>query len=189
MNKTLIKCAFVGGIIVFIWGMASWMVLPWHKMAMNKFTNEQKVAEVIRENAHVDGIYILPNKYKIAGSPEEKQKQTAQDNEMLEKGPVMFSSICLQGIDGRGIRPFIISIIINFVAAYVITWMLMQTKAMSYRKSVGFITLVGVLAALLGDLPQWNWMGVAGNYIFICIFDHVIGWFLGGLAIAKICKR
>jgi len=189
MNKMLAKCAFIGGIIVFVWGMISWMLLPWHTMAMNKFKDEQRVAEVIRENAPISGVYILPNMYRISGTEEEIQKQMAKDAELMQKGPVMFSSICLTGMDVKSVSPFITSIIINILAAGVITWMLMQTKGLKFMNQVGFITLGGVFVALVGDLPQWNWWGFAGNYIFVCMLDHVVGWFLAGLAMAKLMKK
>lgn len=51
---------FLCGIVMFVWGIASWMVLPWHENAANRFADESEVAEVIRKNAPEAGIYWLP---------------------------------------------------------------------------------------------------------------------------------
>ena len=34
---TSIKAGILGGIIVFMWGMVSWMVLPWHTSTIVSF--------------------------------------------------------------------------------------------------------------------------------------------------------
>ncbi len=31
----------IGAAIAFAWSFVSWAVLPWHDMAMNKFTNQE----------------------------------------------------------------------------------------------------------------------------------------------------
>ena len=63
MQKTLLKSAVIGGLIVFIWGLFSWMVFPWHQSCLNKFSNESEVADVLRDNAPKPGMYVLPNTF------------------------------------------------------------------------------------------------------------------------------
>ena len=40
MGKALLKGTFLGAIVIYLWMMISWMVLPWHCSAMNKFIDE-----------------------------------------------------------------------------------------------------------------------------------------------------
>ena len=64
MWKSLLRCGIVGGVIVFLWMMVSWMVLPMHKATMNKFVDESEVLSTITRYAPKDGIYVIPSMEK-----------------------------------------------------------------------------------------------------------------------------
>jgi len=183
MMQKLVKCAIVGGLVLFLWGMVSWAILPWHKMHMHKFQDEGRVARVISDNAPESGIYVLPNMMHL-----EKDSQAmmeAQDN--MRQGPFIFASVCLNGKDPDMAIPLVKGLIIKIVAAFLVTWLLLQTK-MKYNRRVGFVTMVGVVIALMGTLPYWIWFGFPVGFTIACIFEIVFGWFLAGLVIAKLAK-
>jgi len=188
MSKNHLKCALIGGLIVFIWCLFSWMVFPWHQTCLNKFINESEVAGVIRDNAPVAGMYILPNTfaYKDGNS---SQNEMAAGMKMMEKGPFMFASVRPSGIGKMSMGPFIISLIIQIIGAFIVTWLLMQTKNLSFKKQVGFVTVFGLGIGILGHLPEWNWWGFSYGYVLTHIIDLVIGWFLAGFGIAKVYKN
>jgi hypothetical protein len=187
MNKSLVWCGILGGIIVFIWGMVSWMVLPWHMMTMNKFYNEEQVAHVIKQNASESGMYMLPCTH--CGDSSASERQIRRGKEMMRNGPMVFSAVKLEGMDPTSVRPFIRGLIIDIIAAFFITWLLLQTKGLKYGKQVWFVTVIGLIAGILGLLPGWNWMGFSSSYTLLCILDLVIGWFLAGLLIAKLASH
>jgi predicted small secreted protein len=188
MSKNHFKCALIGGLIVFIWCLFSWMVFPWHQSSLNRFTNESDVADVISENAPVDGIYILPNTFSYKDG-NTSQKEMSAGMKMMEQGPFMFASVKPNGIGKMSMGPFIISLIIDFIAAFIVTWMLMQTKNLPFKKQVGFVTVFGLGVGILGYLPQWNWWGFSYAYVFTHIVDLTVGWFLAGFGIAKVLKK
>lgn len=191
MDKRILKCGIVGGVVVFVWGVISWIILPFHENSLHQFKDEKKVYEAIRDNATESGIYILPNMYVYRNgmSQSDMRKMMANQQQMMAKGPVMFASICVEGVSGATYAPFIISLAIQIFGGIVITWMLLQTKISAYKKQVGFVTLVGLLVGILGLLPAWNWWGFSAAYTLNCIADLVIGWALAGLAIGKLLKR
>ncbi len=189
MQKSLIKCGVVGGIVVFIWGMISWMVLPWHTMTMNKFTHEELVAHVIEQNAPKSGIYVFPYMHTGSSSEKESKKEMTEAKEMMKTGPLVFASVKLGGMHGGLVRHIIGSLVIQIVGALLISWLLFQTKGLKYFKQVWFVASVGLVVGILGHLPAWNWMGFAWNYTLVCVLDLLIGWFLAGLVIAKLAKR
>jgi hypothetical protein len=187
MSKTLLKAAVLGGLIVFVWGMFSWMIFPWHQSCLKKFTHESEVASVIRDNAPVSGVYVLPDTF--AYNEHTSHAEMARGKEMMERGPFMFATVRSNGMGKMTLRPFIFSLIIQIIGALIVTWMLMQTKGLIFWKQVRFITLFGLGVAILGELPDWNWWGFSCAYVCINIADLVIGWFLAGLGIAKVLKR
>jgi len=187
MQKTLLKSALIGGLVVFLWSMFSWMVFPWHQSCMKKFSNEAEVASVIRDNAPTPGIYVLPNTcaYKEGTS----QHEITRGMDMMEKGPFMFASVQPHGMGKMGPGPFIISLVTQFIGAFIAAWMLMQTKGLTHKQQIGFVTVFGLGVGVLGMLPAWNWWGFSGCYTIVGIIDLVISWFLAGVAMSRILKR
>ena len=187
MSKTHLKCALIGGLIVFIWGLFSWMVFPWHQSCLNKFTNESEVANAITNNASVSGVYILPNTFAYSDGTSEQDM--SQGMSMMENGPFVFASVCTDGMGKMSMGPFVIALIIQIIGAFIVTWMLMQTKNLPFKKQVGFVTLFGLAVGILGQLPDWNWWGFSFCYILTNIVDLIVGWFLAGFGIAKVLKK
>ena len=187
MSNSLLKGALVGGLIVFIWGMFSWMVLPWHQNCLSKFQNESSVAAAIRENAPVSGMYVLPNTFSY--NQETSQDEIASGLKMMESGPFVFASVRTDGIGSMNFGHFILSFLINFAGALIVTWMLLQAKGLKFKKQVGFVTLFGLGIGILSQIPDWNWWGFSGCYVLSNMFDYAFGWFLGGLGIAKVLKK
>lgn len=187
MSKNHLKAAILGGLIIFVWSFVSWMVFPWHKQCLQKFTNQSEVARVIQDNAPTSGVYVLPNTFGYNEKTSHEEMHKAEM--MMENGPFMFATVMPNGAGKMSARPFIFSLIIQVIGAFIAIWMLMQTKGLNYKKSVCFITLFGLGVAVLGQLPEWNWWGFAGAYVLVNMADLVIGWFLAGLAIAKLIKK
>jgi hypothetical protein len=184
-KKKLIRGAVIGGVIVFLWCLFSWMVLPWHSKVFNSFTDEESVANAIKNNAPVSGVYLLPNTYKYDASTSTSEMEKGMM--MMQNGPTMFASVQVNGMGHKTARPFIVSLIIQIIGAGIVTWMVLQTRAI-YKKRVWLVTLYGIAIGILGILPAWNWWGLSASYILSIFFDLIVGWFLAGLAIAKICK-
>lgn len=192
MYKTLIKSAVAGGVIVFIWGMFSWMVLPWHTMCMKNFQDETCVGQTIAQNAPQSGIYTIPGMGGQKAMDQQmmmQQKNHKKDkNMMMHPKPFVFCAVMLGGMN-MGVGNFIWALVFVLVAAYLISWMVMQTKGLSYMGQVGFVVLVALVAGIIAKLPAWNWMGFPLGYVVICMIDMLIAWFLAGLAMVKLCHH
>lgn len=177
----MIKGGILGAIILYIWMMISWMVLPWHCSAMNKFTNEDAVSSAIMANADHDGVYTLPNFCH-------KEAQQEQQADKMKKGPVIFTTVKREGFNFTSPRPYIISFIIQLIGAFFVTYLLLQTRPSTYWNKVWFVTAFGIAGGILSAFPNWNWWGYSFQFVLIQFFDFVIGWFLAGLALAAVKK-
>lgn len=191
MDNRFLKCALVGGVIIFAWGIISWMLFPWHQQSLKQFKNENAVYNAIKDNAPESGIYILPNMYvyRSGMSQGDLNRQVSVQHQMMEKGPVMFASVSREGVGGMRYIPFVTALLIGIVGAGIITWMLFQTKLTMFRDKVIFVTVAGLLVAILGSLPSWNWWGFSAAYTLGCMADVIIGWFFAGIAISRLSKK
>lgn len=192
MRKVWFQSTIVGGLIAFVWGILSWLVLPWHSVAIERFENEASVANVIRDNAMKDGVYILPNMYEanIPGTSEEVRQELLVSNEIMQNGPHMFCAVRLNGKNPYSSgASYVRALIFQFVTAFLITWLLLKTKNQSYMDRVWFVACVALIGGILYFLPAWNFMCFPLGFAIVGIIDFVIGWFLAGLAIAKFCAH
>ena len=175
MWKPILRCGIVGGIIVFLWIMISWMVLPLHKSTMNKFVDEAEVVKTVTRYAPKDGIYVIPSM--------ETRQVDAKDQTFV------FMNI-KRGVDfGQMAGPMLCGVITQIVAAMLITYLLLKAKAMKYWNRVWFITIAGILAVLLGIIPAWNWSYFPTHWVVLEAFDIIAGWFLAGIVMAKLLKN
>lgn len=176
MWKPMIRCSLIGGIIVFLWLMISWMVLPMHQTSINKFTDESEVSSCVMRYAPTDGVYVIPSWEQI---------EKGEDS----KSPFVLVNI-RRGVDYTNmVRNIICGVITQIIGAALITYLLLQTKAMKYWNRVWFVTIIGLVVGILGSVPAWNWWYFPSGWVVLEIFDYIIGWFLGGLVIAKLVKN
>lgn len=172
MNQKLAKCAIAGGLVVFVWLMFSWMVLPWHQNSLSAFSNDRQVASSILQNAPADGIYVHPQ----------------MDQPAVKEGARVFAVVRTGNAQQRMTVPLVRSAIIQVIGAFLICWMLMKTKGLDFMQKVWFVTVGGLFAGVVSALPAANWFGFPIGWSVVQIADLGIGWFFGGLTIAKVSE-
>lgn len=171
MKKT--AAVIVSAIILLAWGSVSWMVLPWHQMVANKFTNEPEVAKVIEANAPKPGIYYLPFSHK--------------DHEAGETAA--FVSALPQAYPPSMVNQLLTQFLGDLVSVLIVIYLLSQTAGLSYWGRVGFVASIGAAIGLISHFPYWNWFGFPAPYVAVIVIDSLIAWFLAGLMIAKLVAR
>jgi len=184
--KSLLLGTILGGITAFLWSTISWAILPWHEKPMLRFQNEDEVSTVIGGHAPESGIYILP-----AGPSQEgmtgEQKKAAQAALMgkMQKGPIMFAAVRRGGF-GSYANGLVIQFLSLLAAAFLLTWLLLQTIGLSYARRVLFLAIVGLAAGVIVCVPDWNWWGFSGVYTLVNLADFTLMWLFAGLVIAKV---
>src|SRR5688500_15766219 len=91
MAKKLLLGAIIGGVILFLWGAVSHMLLPFATMGLQRFTNEEAIKQTVVANAPRSGVYFLPFMQEEGLS--EEQQNAAFEKAM--QGPVIFLAVRL----------------------------------------------------------------------------------------------
>ena len=186
--KSLLLGTVLGGIAAFIWSTVSWTFLPWHEKPLLHFQNEDEVAAVISSHSTGSGIYLLPS-----GPAQEQmtgdQKKAAQAAlmEKMQKGPIKFAAIRRGGF-GSYMNGLLIQLVSLMAAAFLLTWLLLQTRGLSYVRRVLFLAVVGLASSVIVNLPDWNWWGFSGTYTVVNLVDFTLTWLFAGLVIAKVAN-
>ena len=185
MKKSLLLGTLLGGLVAFVWSSVSWELIGWHEKSMLTFQNGDEVSAMISSHAPQDGVYILPGMSTEGMAPEQKKKAQAETMEKMQKGPIMFAAVRRNGF-GSYARTLIIQFLSLLAAAFLLTWMLLQTSGLSYARRVAFLAVAGLAASVIVDLPNWNWWGFSGAFTAVNLADATITWLLAGLVIAKV---
>lgn len=178
MKKTVIFGSLVGGVIVFIWGMVSWMLLPWHEVHFKDFNKPEQVRECILQNAGCAGIYTLPS---CRTDAVEFYKQ------QLIRGPIMFAAIKPHGGETFNLaKNLLVELAIAFAGAAIVTYIVCQKKKASFEYRVCIAALMGVFAGIFVSVPIWNWFHFPISFALVGFFDAIAAWSLAGLGIAAV---
>ena len=160
----------VCGVVLLVWGFVSWVILPWHDMVTNRFTNEPAVMQVLKENAPRAGVYTLPF------SPEDHRAGETS----------AFVNVLPEGFDTSMVRLMGGALLGQWIGALLVVLLLAHTAGLGYWRRVLFVTLVGLAIAFISHLPYWNWFGFSTRYVAVMIVDILIAWFLAGLVMAAL---
>lgn len=159
--------SILAGIVLFIWGAVSWMVLPWHSQTIHDFPNSQAILSSLTQS----GMYISP-------SPSHYQEQTNTPSQTI-----VFASVQREQPTSM-VLPLLISLGTQIIAAIFVYWMLSLTTGLSYIGRLFFVVVFGLAAGLVTHVPYWNWFGFDMYFTLTQLADLVIGWFLAGLIMA-----
>ena len=166
--KKYILAVVLSGVVLFVWGFFSWAVLPWHNLVAQEFSSEQAVAQVLKDNAPVAGVYYLP--FAEVGH---KSGEAAA-----------FVNVLPNGFEVSMVDMMATAIIGQMIAALLVLLLLRNTSGLNYLQRVAFVTLVGLTIGFIGHFPYWNWFGFSDSYVFVAIVDSMIAWTLAGFVMA-----
>jgi hypothetical protein len=173
--KKLFLGTLLGGLTALVWSNISWELIGWHEKSLLTFQNDQEVAAVIWSHTVEDGMYLMPY-----GMSKEAQAR-------MQRGPIVVAAVRRGGMGSVG-RLFGTETAILFASAFLLTWLLLQTSGLSYPRRVLFVAVVGVAAAVMVELPNWNWWGFSNSFTAVNFADDVLTCLFTGLVIAKVAK-
>jgi hypothetical protein len=188
MTKSLLLGAILGGIVAFLWSFVSWSMLPWHESGIASFQDEDAFGRAVLEHTTGSGLYGYPGNPPTVGMTKEQKKAAETATfEKMKKGPMVFAAIRRDGYNSY-VQGICIQLGIQILAAFLLTWLVLKTGASTYWGRVIFLTVAGLAAAVISDLPNWNWWGFSGSYTAVMVIDTALTWFIAGLVIARVTR-
>jgi len=178
--KKIILGALSGGIVAYLWGVLSWMILPWHMEKFSEVKNQDKFISLVKENFTESGIYLIPN-FPKNPDPDVQNEYMRKKSEgpsgilfLNPHGSVNFQSAMIVDIVLKLIYAALLSILSIFLALKCF-----------YQRAFA-LTLFATMGGILIHLNNWNWWGYPLGFTLIEIFDLIVAWLLASLAIAKL---
>lgn len=183
MIKRVLVGSIVAGIVLFLWGCAAWLFLPTYTN-FKDILDEKAVVSTLKDSLPERGIYYFPK------HPDQSAVAISEWNQKVSVGPTGILVYNPEGQGALGIRKFAAALITQWVAALIAACLLAQTLAgkPSFRRRWLFVTLIGCIISLAGNLPNWIWYGYPTTFTVNLVRDMILGWAMAGLILAYFIK-
>jgi hypothetical protein len=190
MAKRVILAGLLGGLVIFIWGSLSHVVLGIGEIGVKGMPNEDAVLSALHTGIPEAGFYFFPS---MGLSPNASREQRAAAMPEIEKRIVSGPSGILEFHPSNGVTfsprrlgtEFALNVIQALLAAILLSW---APGLASYMSRLVFVAVVGLTASLSTNVQYWNWYGFPSDYTGAYIANQIVAFVLGGLVIAAIVK-
>jgi hypothetical protein len=185
MGETMriLLAGLLGAIAMYIWTAVAHMATPLADVGFSQLGNEPSVLQALNQGGCPKaGLYFFP-------WVDPKNPKAMEKSAELMKTNTAGLMICQPAGSVFNMTPMLIREFFKELAQCLIAAFLLSfAVAMSYVARVGFVTLVGVFAALGTDTSYWIWYGYPLNYTLANITMGLVGAIVAGLVIAAIVK-
>jgi len=176
----IIVAAIVGGLIVFLWGAVAHMATPLGEMGLSTLQDE---AHYNLASVPQSGMYFFPGMDMSKNATPEERKAW---EEKVKAGP---SGLLIVNKGNGGMTPQrLINEVLSNIAAALVAAILVSLMVGGYLKRASAVALFGLFGVISILFSYWNWYGFPTAFICAETVMEVVGWFLAGLAIAKIVR-
>ena len=182
MSGRVLLAGILGGIAMFIWSFVAHDLLPLGEIGMRQFDNEDHILDTLKTDlGDAAGIYHFPG--HMAGPNATRQERAEAIKRAMEKAASGPSGILIY----HSSRQFSFGKLLGvefateLLEAILAVFLLSQTGIRSFGGRIGFVLVVGILAAMTTNIPYWNWYGFPSNYTAAYMFTEIVGFLLVGI--------
>ena len=185
--KRVLIAGIAGGLVVFVWGFLSWVVLHFSEDYTHQFVDEDAVAAVLAENADgpEPGFYVIPGMVGPDGA-------MLDEEQWKERAGGMAYAMVMMHPGGFHANPAVMlprGLLIEILGALLIAWLVAATgPARSYAARAKVGVAMALFAGLAGPMINWNFMLAPTDWTLLLMFDMLVGWTLAGLVIAAFVR-
>ncbi len=189
--KRVLLAAILGAIAMFAWTSIAHMVLPLGTIGVQEIPNEGPVLSAMSASLGAQhGLYLYPG-MGVGPSPTMKERRDAMPAYQKKlagspSGLLIYHPAGQPGMTGAMLG---IEFGKEFVMTLLALALLSLTRLTSYGSKVGFVALVGLVAALSTNVSYFAFYGFPGNYTLAYIFTEFMGFVAAGLAGAALMGK
>jgi hypothetical protein len=192
MTTRIILAAVLGAIAMFIWMFVAHMVLPLGEAGISELPSETAVLDALQSNiGDKPGLYMFPGLgVKPDATRPEMKEAMERMPEKVAKNPsgllVYFPAGSRPIRFGRWLG---IEFLTELAESLLVVFLLAQSRLASTGARIGFVTIVGVVAAISTNVQYWNWYGFPTVYTLSYITTQIIGFVCLGIVAALVLPK
>jgi len=175
--KKAILGTLLGAIVYFVWGAASWMLIPWHAATTKAVPQEQLVSDTLKTVIKEHGTYSFPQDMNNPDKAAWEQRH--------REGPIGFIVFSPTGKDAMAPSYFISGFIICLLVSALLMWILWASRLTKMVHQIHLAAAVGLIAGFATNGIYWNWMSFPTGFTIVAILDLLFGFILTGAVMAR----
>ena len=191
MTTRIFVAGILGGIAMFIWTSIAHLALPLGEAGVREIPNEQSTLAPLQQSiGEQSGLYLFPG-LGVGPNPTREQRKEAMRH-MAEKYRSSPSGLLVYHPPGRPLtigKLLAVEFATEVLEAILAVWLLAQTRLVTFGSRVGFVLVVGIVAAIATNVSYWNWYGFPTVYIASYMFIQVVGFLCVGLVAAFVLRK
>jgi hypothetical protein len=191
MTTRILAAGILGGIAMFIWTSLAHMALPLGEVGIREILNEQTALVAMQQSiGDKSGLYVFPG-LGVGPNPTREQRQEAMKH-VADKYASSPSGFLVYHPPGRSIafgRLLAVEFGTELLEAILAVWLLTQTRLVSFRSRIGFVLVIGIVAAIPTNISYWNWYGFPTVYTLSYMFIQIVGFLCVGLVAAVLLRK
>ena len=175
--KRILLAGVLAGLAMYIWSSVAHIALPLGTVGLQQIPNEQAVLTSMSGSLSQSGLYFFP--FMLPGTSMQQQV------EKLKTSPSGLLIYHPAGAPGMTMAMLGTELLTEIVVSILAVWLLSKTRIASFGGRVGFVTVVGLTAAIMTNVQYWNWYGFPLSYTASYMFTQLVGFLVAGLVAAK----
>ena len=191
MTNRVLLGAVSGSVVVFlvssIWHMATGL----GQAGIQSLPDEDAVLSAMRSSIHSAGFYFFPG----MNPGKEATKDPKQDGQAAYLGKYKAgpTGILIYHPGGEELsfgKLIAVQFLDGLAGALLLAFVLAMTAdTTTFKKRALLVVAISVFAAVVYEIPYWNWYGFPVNYISAHGAGWIVSWSIAGLAMAAMIKR
>jgi hypothetical protein len=190
MIMKILLAGILGGLVLFFWSYLAHDFLGLGEIGIKEIPHEAAVMSAVQGANPRPGLYLFPG-MGLGPNPTTKQQRDAMPEYMKKYEQVPHGMLIYHPPTGPmpfgamlG-KQFTLTVVEALLAALLLSC---GAAGHSYLGRMGFVALLGILAALATNSEYWIWYEFPGNYTAGYMATQIIGFLLAGFVIAALIK-
>lgn len=174
----ILIAGLAGGIVMFLWSFVAHEFTPLAQIGVRTLPNESVTVDNLASSiGDKSGLYLFP--VPMDGNAPAASAATGPGGFLVYNAHSPFTMMP---------RNLIVEFLTELVESLIAAWLLAQTVLTAYAMRVAFVAAVGVVGAIVTNIPYWNWYAFPLDYTLAYSAIEIIAFLAAGLVIAAILK-
>ena len=182
--KRVSLAGLTAGVVVYVWGVIAYMFLGLGDEGIEILPHEDATMLALKQSIPQEGLFMFPG---LDHNVEITDAAEAAWTEKYRQGPTGLLIYHPYGSEPMTGSNFVIQFLGQLLCGLLAAFVVSRMTAGCGTKMVA-VLFFALFAWLSVHLPQWNWYGFPGDYVFGQLVIMLVGWLLAGWAMTRLLR-